>query len=284
MKKSVFMLIFFYNAIEAKNAGILPYAVKENGKVLFLLGREAGGGAQGTWADFGGGGKPEDGGDTEKTAIREFTEETRAAFAQTVDSKYADPTLYKKAIEQSNQVIRHHMSRGIDNPGPKTFYTLYLAKVDYLSPNIIKHGPYRHHEKDAYEWVDAETFINNLQRQNKYLKKYYQSKTGKFKPGFGDKFIRRPFATYFIDPTTGNKIRSFIGLPLRKISFEKEGRVPMKKKSEEEEEEWIPTPPRKQPANIEPFKVERNLESGKRLKNNLKKLISKLHELNELLS
>jgi len=243
MKKFVSLILLLPYSLNAYNAGILPYA-KIKGRFHFLLGKEASGRSKGTWADFGGGGKNSE--TTEQTAIREFTEETKAAFSQFKNGGRVYPqNRFTEAQAKSDEYIRERIKPrgGITNPGPKKFYTLYLAQVDYLSPEEIMNGPYRHNEKDTFEWVDAQQFLNTLVLKNKFLKDYYNSliekKNSEFNPYFADKKIRRPFATYFIDPETYNIIRDNIGLHPRQTLGEADYTVYSKVKPSEEEIEWV---------------------------------------------
>ncbi len=289
MKKLIILLIFFHMSLEAYNAGILPYT-KIKGKIYFLLGREAGGSSRGTWADFGGKGKGYE--STKETAMREFTEETKAAFAQFIDPNVKD---YKRAKQLSNQYISPRMSQPINNPGPKVFYTMYLAEVDYISPDDIKKGIYRDKEKDAFEWVDANEFSIQLSRKTAYLQDYYNSlqtkQTTRFAPSFGDKKIRRPFATYFVDPRTNAQIRRIIGLPSHGAPIEEGGWIKPGKEEEEgfweeaykepyEEEEWIVTPVKTTP---KPPSGKLPSRSHDYLIRSLKKTAKKLRKLKALL-
>lgn len=205
MKKLALLIALMPFCVQAYNAGILPYA-KKDGQILFLLGKEARGRHKGQWADVGGKGRV--GESKKETSIREFTEETGAAFAQFMSKK-----ITKDNAEQlSNDYIESRIIEGITNPGPKKFYTMFLANVDYIEPTKILNNPYglSDYEKNNFAWVNAKDLLNTLLRNNRYLEDYYSGNKAHYNPSFGDKQIRRPFATFFADPITNQIINEII--------------------------------------------------------------------------
>lgn len=228
---AIIITFFTSSSLNAlKYAGILPYE-KHHGKIYFLLGREAHGRHSGTWADFGG--KEDlkkDRGEVKNIAIREFTEETHGNFGKRFKSTISDP------YEADKKYLEGRMSQPIVNPGPKKYYSLFLAEVDYIEPNIFSRGPVRDYEKNQFAWVNAEEFINAMAQQTDNHNAYYK-----------DKKIRPPFAQYFMNPKTRKEIESILGISKPISESEEEGWVPAggyyaepwEEEGTEEESEWI---------------------------------------------
>jgi 8-oxo-dGTP pyrophosphatase MutT (NUDIX family) len=207
MRKLILLVLSLIpSLVQAYNAGILPYA-KKNGQIFFLLGKEARGKYKNQWTDVGGKGESK-----KETGIREFTEETGGVFA-----KFIYKRVTKDVAEQfSNDYIDFRITGEVTNPGPKKFYTMFLAEVDYIDPSEILNDPYNlfDHEKSDFAWVNAQDFSSTLLRNNKYLKDYYKGDRAHYNPFFGDKQIRRAFATYFADPETNKQIKEIIDAAL----------------------------------------------------------------------
>lgn len=236
------LVLISYSFCEAKNAGILVYTT-HHGKVKILLTREAKGSYKGEWDDFGGKEEPEDKGNIKKIAIREFTEESKGAFGKAFKQNITDLTKASKKYIKS----KIPNNNGIANPGTKIpFYSLFLAKVDYLDPLKFKaRGLIPHHEKDEFEWVDAREFLDSMADQTHNLQDYYnylnkQKKGSRFSPKFGNKPIRKSFAIYFMDPTTRNKIEKILRLPTTRPAR------PSYPSEQEYEPGWGPAPSRRE--------------------------------------
>ncbi len=201
MNKKALIIIFLSCIIsfslEAKNAGVLPYS-KHKGNVYFLLGQEAFGTLEDDWADFGGGGKRNE--TAQQTALRELREESRGTYKLT-----------EKDLQPKD---------GITNPGPKKYYSLFLAEVPYKTPQQILKGPdQRDKEKKDFRWVNAKHFIDIMKISGRHSA-IYKSRTGDMK-------LRHHFVPYFTDNQTRHMIEQTIGLQ------------PAQEGAESEEEGWI---------------------------------------------
>jgi 8-oxo-dGTP pyrophosphatase MutT (NUDIX family) len=153
------------------NAGILPYFYDEKGKAYFLIGQEP----DGSWADFGGRGEKSDK-NARKTALREFSEETRfvyGKFAQglTCLEKGVD-TKYLKA---SIKYIKPRITATLEHP--KKYYVMFLAKVDFISSDVFSAADkVPHYEKKNYAWVPVDDFMKEIAQQSDRYNAYYCGK------------------------------------------------------------------------------------------------------------
>lgn len=159
------------------NAGILPYCYDEDGNAFFLLGQEF----DGPWADFGG--RAEEGEDSQATALREFSEETKLVYGkfakeQTNLEKEVD---FEEFLNASRNYIKSRLTGMVAHP--KGYYVMYLAHVDFIRASSFERA-YKtpHYEKKGYAWVPVEDFMNAMKESPDRWKSFYQ-----------DKQIRRQF-------------------------------------------------------------------------------------------
>lgn len=148
-----------YNSIfDIYSAGILPYAIYDN-NLYFLLGRDY----DQKWSDFGGRVEPNDKGDPEITAIREFYEES---IGSVLDLDYIKKLMrqkkYKKIISKTNSGHDYHM---------------YIIRIQYSeqikvkfnsTKNFLNFIPYldkKYKEKSDIRWVSIETIENSLENK-----------------------------------------------------------------------------------------------------------------------
>lgn len=259
MKKIIFLFIFACaTSIKSHNAGILPYCITDQTRIL--LGQESAGRARGTWADFGGRGETNE--SPQKTAIREFSEETRGAYGSSNDAQ--------RAQKQSDLYIKPRMSAEIVHP--RGYYSLFLAQVDYKAPQIIKDGPYADREKSNFIWVPARDFINAIKNSDDRENTYYKGLK-----------IRQQLVDYFTNEETLKQIEHILGMRPTKIT---------PKTSEPKEEVWVESYelPYEEAERIweidryerpQPIRFEK--KSNLSLKNNLEKLVKKLQALNRMI-
>jgi hypothetical protein len=133
--------IYFQSAkpTQSRNAGILPYTIREDGKIWFLLGeewREEGR----RWSDFGGERDKKRDGSSFATAQRECAEEAGIIFK---DLKEADTIHF--ITDQ---------------------YAIYFVRIPYIDPknlhaikNFRVNTKHEHNEKIAYQWFKIEKEI-----------------------------------------------------------------------------------------------------------------------------
>jgi hypothetical protein len=120
------------------SAGVLPYSVKSNGSIYFLLGKDY----DNKWSDFGGRCEASDKSDISVTASREFWEETLGCIY--------DLSYIKKIVKKC------------DNVESKTYmgypYYMYLVKI-----------PYKEEYKSYFKCT--RNFINATNIDRKYKEK-----------------------------------------------------------------------------------------------------------------
>jgi len=143
------------------SAGILPYTFDQNGKCLFLLGKDN----DGDWSDFGGRCEFKDHNDEKNTACREFYEETLGSVIS-----------IQECMEKINNCVKI-VSRTL-NGSP---YYMYLIYVDYMNyseyfykiSNYLQYTyqndkriVYKLIEKNTIRWVSMDTILNCLENKN----------------------------------------------------------------------------------------------------------------------
>lgn len=140
---------------EIYSAGILPYT-NYKGTIYFLLGRDS----DNKWSDFGGRVEPNDRGDYETTAVREFFEET---LGSVFDYDYT-----KKLIKKCPKIV--------SKTGSGHNYYMYLLKLQYSEiirtkfistkgfiNNIITTIDKKYIEKNDIRWVSIETIEHSIE-------------------------------------------------------------------------------------------------------------------------
>lgn len=122
-------------------AGIFPYAVRNDGTVQLLLGREKA--PRQYWADFIGGYKTVDGTDPKNTAAREANEETSCKYGY---------EYFLERLEDANPMVLN-----------STTYR-YIIEVDYKDPIEFRSAnfPCEYVEKIDWAWVDLEVFLQAI--------------------------------------------------------------------------------------------------------------------------
>lgn len=175
---SIPAIFIFFTLNGAQNAGVLPYA-KKNDIVFFLFGLEHrqqdvnrgwAKKAGTTWvlADFGGKCDVEDTKDASKygtdqatlCAAREAAEETRYVFGNNLPLKSG---LTKKSSEfdKSVRYFINHMTQVVKIDG---YYDQFFAEVDFIDANLFKNSPkVPNYEKEDYTWVKAGDLLKALQ-------------------------------------------------------------------------------------------------------------------------
>ena len=145
------------------SAGILPYT-KYNGKVYFLLGRDT----DNRWSDFGGRCEPNDRGDFEVTACREFTEESLGSIFSYDHSrkliKNNKKTIKIKSITPSgNDYYMYLMKINFDN----NIRTKFLSTRNFITSieNIDK----KYMEKNDVRWISMETLLYTISEERSLL-------------------------------------------------------------------------------------------------------------------
>jgi len=144
------------------SAGILPYSFDNNGKCLFLLGKDN----DNDWSDFGGRCEFRDHSDEKLTACREFYEETLGSIMSMQES-----------LDKINNGATKIISKTL-NGSP---YYMYLVYVDYSNysetftktSNFLKYIYSQEHrntdkiiEKIAIRWVSIDTLINCIDNKD----------------------------------------------------------------------------------------------------------------------
>jgi hypothetical protein len=145
------------------SAGVLPYTFDQNGKCLFLLGKDN----ENDWSDFGGRCEYRDHNEPTNTAAREFYEETLGSVMtvqETLD-KINQPNVTKIVSKTLNQ-----------SP-----YYMYLIYIDYLnySEYFNKTSTFlKYHysqdkrniskviEKINIRWVNMDTLLNCIENKD----------------------------------------------------------------------------------------------------------------------
>jgi len=131
------------------SAGILPYTFDQNGKCLFLLGKDN----DNDWSDFGGRCEFKDHGDEKNTAIREFYEETLGAVINV-----------QEALDKINNGSTKVVVSKTLNGSP---YYMYLVYIDYLNYTdifnkmitFLRYQNYKMIEKTSIRWVSIDTIL-----------------------------------------------------------------------------------------------------------------------------
>lgn len=150
--------------IQRYSAGVLPYTFDQQGKCLFMLGKDI----DGDWSDFGGRCEFSDKNEPLNTASREFFEETLGAIMsiQECFDKIKSTSIVKIVSKTLN-----------GSP-----YYMYLLPIDYTNysdtfnkmSNFIKYSfPYdkknKFLEKIAIRWVSMDTLINCIENNETIL-------------------------------------------------------------------------------------------------------------------
>lgn len=120
------------------SAGVLPYSVKYDGTIFFLLGKDY----ENKWSDFGGRCEAVDKSDPSGTASREFWEETLGSI---YDINYIRKIIKKCKCIESKTYLGYP-------------YYMYLLKI-----------PYKEDYKNNFR--NTRSFINNITIDRKYKEK-----------------------------------------------------------------------------------------------------------------
>ena len=143
------------------SAGILPYTFDQQGKCMFLLGKDL----DGDWSDFGGRCEYIDKNDEKNTASREFYEETLGAILTVPE-----------CMDKINNCLKI-ISKTL-NGSPYYMYLMYIDFQNYSDcfnkiSNFIK---YTHKddkkflskiiEKNSIRWVTLDTIINCIENND----------------------------------------------------------------------------------------------------------------------
>uniref|UniRef100_A0A6C0I9M5 Nudix hydrolase domain-containing protein n=1 Tax=viral metagenome TaxID=1070528 RepID=A0A6C0I9M5_9ZZZZ len=134
------------------SAGILPYTYNVDGKCLFLLGKDN----EGDWSDFGGKAEYKDFNEPQKTACREFYEETLGVVLDYDDC-------YQK-VNNGNPI--KIISKTL-NGSPYYMYLLYIEHHNHTdhfnkTSNFLKYLRYNNRifEKSSIRWFTIDTLLN----------------------------------------------------------------------------------------------------------------------------
>jgi hypothetical protein len=143
------------NSFNKYSAGILPYTFDQQGKCLFLLGKDH----DGDWSDFGGRCEYRDKNDEKNTACREFYEETLGAVMNINDCL--------------DKILNGHITKIVSktlNGNPYYMYLLYIDHQNYSDvfikiSNFLKYQcnsstPPSIIEKVSIRWVNMDTLLN----------------------------------------------------------------------------------------------------------------------------
>jgi len=141
------------------SAGILPYTFDQNGKLLFLLGKDN----DGDWSDFGGRCEVKDQNDPLCTASREFYEESLGAIMSIHECL--------PLMLDSKKIVSKTL-----NGSP---YYMYLVYIDFLnySDTFVKVSNFLKYqfetrlvtklaEKVAIRWVNLDTLLNCIENKD----------------------------------------------------------------------------------------------------------------------
>ena len=141
------------------SAGILPYTFDQNGKLLFLLGRDN----DSDWSDFGGRCEFRDNNIPKNTASREFYEETLGAVLTIQECM--DKIIETKKVESKTL-----------NGSPYYMYFVYIDLVNYSdtfnkTANFLKYQfeqrtVSRLIEKVNIRWVSIDTLLNCIDNRD----------------------------------------------------------------------------------------------------------------------
>jgi hypothetical protein len=144
------------------SAGVLPYSFDQNGKCMFLLGKDN----ENDWSDFGGRCEFKDYNDPISTASREFYEETLGSVMSIseISLKINQPNCVKVISKTLNQ-----------SP-----YYMYLVYIDYLNYtetfnktlNFVKYHYSQEKkmtakiiEKNGIRWVNMDTLLHCMENE-----------------------------------------------------------------------------------------------------------------------
>jgi hypothetical protein len=144
------------------SAGILPYTFDQNGKCMFLLGKDN----EGSWSDFGGRSEFKDHNDEKNTACREFYEETLGAVIN-----------IQECMEKININPFKIVSKTL-NGSPYYMFLIYIDYYNYSESfykisnylrytyNNDKRIIYKLIEKNTIRWVSMDTVLNCIENKN----------------------------------------------------------------------------------------------------------------------
>jgi hypothetical protein len=141
------------------SAGILPYTFDQNGKLLFLLGKDN----DNDWSDFGGRCEFKDRNDPINTATREFYEESLGVILNIPETI--------KLINESNKIISKTL-----NGSPYYMYPIYIEYLNYsdLFTKVSQFLKYQFDssitskviEKVSIRWVSIDTLLNCIENKD----------------------------------------------------------------------------------------------------------------------
>ena len=144
------------------SAGILPYSFDQNGKIVFLLGKDN----EGDWSDFGGRCEFKDQNNPKNTAAREFYEETLGAVLNIQECN--DKMTENKKIESVTL-----------NGSPYYMYLVYIDLVNYSdtfnkTSNFLKYQfdtriVTKLIEKVSIRWVSIDTLLNCIENKDQFI-------------------------------------------------------------------------------------------------------------------
>ena len=141
------------------SAGILPYTFDQNGKLLFLLGKDN----DGDWSDFGGRCEFKDRNEPINTATREFYEETLGAVLTIQECI--------PLMSDTQKIISKTL-----NGSPYYMYLVYIDLVNYSdtfnkTSNFLKYQfdirqISKIIEKVSVRWVSMDTLLNCIENND----------------------------------------------------------------------------------------------------------------------
>jgi hypothetical protein len=143
------------------SAGILPYSFDQNGKLVFLLGKDN----DNDWSDFGGRCEFKDQNNPKNTATREFYEETLGAVLsiQECNDKITDKLIESKTL----------------NGSPYYMYLVYIDLVNYSDTfnktcNFLKYqfdarATSKIIEKVSIRWVSIDTLLHCIENTDQVI-------------------------------------------------------------------------------------------------------------------
>ena len=148
-------------SVSRYSAGILPYSFDQNGKLVFLLGKDN----DNEWSDFGGRCEFKDQNNHKNTAAREFYEETLGAVLsiQECNDKMNDKIIESKTL----------------NGSPYYMYLVYIDLLNYSdtfnkTSNFLKYqfdsrSLTKIIEKVSIRWVSIDTILNSIENRNQFI-------------------------------------------------------------------------------------------------------------------
>lgn len=128
-------------------AGILPFAIKNNNSIYVLLGQDK----DRRWSDFGGKSEKSDDNDPEKTAVREF-------FEETCDSVLDEISIHKNISNKKCYQINDKTGKGFQ-------YYMYLVKISFKEEYITNF-------KTVMNFLKKYQYKENTMIDRKYLEKF----------------------------------------------------------------------------------------------------------------